>query len=452
MTFLALLINLATSGQGSYNVSLVYQWNDTSLPSSSAHDNRYNEIWGVAQGGREYAIIGSTMGTHIFDITNPADVDTAVFIPGAATGPGIVHRDYHDYAGYLYIVCDEDSGLSLSTLQIVDLSNLPDSAPVVYNSNALFRKSHNIFIDTATARLYACGVRPSFNRQEIYSLADPINPVLIETYNRGRHDVYVRNDTAYLNDGTAGLYIVDFQTPGNAQDLGNFVSVDTGYNHSGWLSEDGDVYVLAEETFGVKIRLLDVSDLSDITVLSTISSLVNPLSIAHNLIIKENFLYVSYYNDGLYIFDISDASNPFVVGYYDTSTEPHLDGKYRGAWGVYSLLPSGRVLISDMQNGLFVLDVDAAVSIDKVEMPANKHTQVFPNPFSEHLMVTCSSENNLEIGIEIFNELGQLVSTSNAPLNNGRISVNTSELPRGFYEVTLKSMLFSETHKLIKIK
>ncbi|MBL4657707.1 MAG: hypothetical protein JKX73_06880, partial [Flavobacteriales bacterium] len=125
--FLALLTSFSVIGQGSLNVTLLYQWNDTSLPSSQAHDNRYNEIWGVAQGGREYAIIGSTMGTHIFDITDPSNVAPPLFIAGAAFGPSIIHRDYHDYNGYLYIVCDEDSGLALSTLQIVDLQYLPDS-------------------------------------------------------------------------------------------------------------------------------------------------------------------------------------------------------------------------------------------------------------------------------------------------------------------------------------
>ena len=205
----------------------------------------------------------------------------------------------------MYIVCDEDSQLTLSTLQIVDLSYLPDSAPVVYNSNALFRNSHNIFIDSTNARLYACGVRPSFNPLEIYDLTDPVNPVLIETYNRGGHDVYVRNDTAYLNDGYQGFFAVDFETPGNPISLGNITSyTDSGYNHSGWLSEDGNVYALADENFGLSIKLLDVSDLSNMSVLSTISSGVDPLSIPHNLIIKGAILYASYYNDGLYLFNI----------------------------------------------------------------------------------------------------------------------------------------------------
>ena len=61
-------------------------------------------------------------------------------------GGGVIHRDYHDFSGYLYIVCDEGSS---STLQIIDITNLPNSVNTVYDSDILFTRAHNIFIDTA---------------------------------------------------------------------------------------------------------------------------------------------------------------------------------------------------------------------------------------------------------------------------------------------------------------
>ena len=217
-----------SSAQDSMNVSLLFQWNDTSLPSSSIHDNRYNEIWGVAINGREYAIIGSTMGTHIFDVTDPNNVDTVAFVPGAVQGSQIIHRDYHDYNGYLYIVADEGS----STLQIADLNYLPDSVVVVYDSDTLFSKSHNIFIDTATAKLYVCG--GGGNDLSVYSLADPVNPVLL--VNCGTdvpfwgsigyiHDIYFRNDTAFCNAiYTSALFVVDFTDVFNPVLIGSLTS------------------------------------------------------------------------------------------------------------------------------------------------------------------------------------------------------------------------------------
>ena len=38
-----------------------------------------NEIWGIVHNHREYAIIGSTAGTHFFDVTNIQDIQYLVF-------------------------------------------------------------------------------------------------------------------------------------------------------------------------------------------------------------------------------------------------------------------------------------------------------------------------------------------------------------------------------------
>ena len=142
---------------------------------------------------REYAIIGSTYGTHFFDVTNPQSSYEVAFVMGRAVGQEIIHRDYHDYKGYLYAVSDEGA----SSLQIIDLSTLPDSVSVVYDSSDLFERSHNIFIDTVKARLYT-------TNGDIYSLEDPLDPKFI--YNTpllNCHDVYVENDTAYINRGSS---------------------------------------------------------------------------------------------------------------------------------------------------------------------------------------------------------------------------------------------------------
>ncbi len=63
---------------------------------------------------------------------------------------------------------------------------------------------------------------------------------------------------------------------------------------------------------------------------------------------------MSNYERGLTILDISDPSSPFQAGFFDTY--PALNTtNFNGAWGVYPFLPSGNVLISDIQRGLFVL-------------------------------------------------------------------------------------------------
>ncbi|MEZ5049924.1 MAG: hypothetical protein R2766_09770, partial [Saprospiraceae bacterium] len=73
-----------------------------------------------------------------------------------------------------------------------------------------------------------------------------------------------------------------------------------------------------------------------------------------NQIVSGNYLYVSYYFNGLQVYDLTNPDFPERVMYYPTSSiAPYAN--YKGAWGVFPFLPSGNILVSDMQNGLFVV-------------------------------------------------------------------------------------------------
>ena len=420
------------------NTNLLYHWKDTTLISSFYYDNTYNEIWGVEINGAEIAIIGTTAGTHFFDVTNPATATEVAFVTGAYTGSGVVHRDYHDYQGYLYAVCDEGSA---STLQIIDISNLPNTVSVVYDSNSLFSTTHNIFIDTATAKLYTSS--------HVYSLANPTNPSLIVSYANviglpgSCHDIYVRNDTAYMNCGSMGLYIVDFSMTGTPipvqpNILANITAYpDAGYNHSGWLNEEGNIYALLDENHSYDIKLLDVSDLSNISVVSTLNSGVDSNSMAHNAIIKDNLLFVSYYHDGLRVFDITDPYNPMQVCNYDTYPHSmtycaihnnHLS--YKGAWGVYPYFSSNKVLLSDMQTGLYVFNYTIPVnSIENI----NLNLSIYPNPAKTQFTI----KNNTADYFTLYNSLG--VKVMSQKVSQDQTTIKRGNLANGLYFYHLNS-------------
>ncbi|MCB0571240.1 MAG: choice-of-anchor B family protein [Phaeodactylibacter sp.] len=402
-TSVALLLALPLFLTAQQQATLLGTWKDPILVGSSSYNNTYNEIWGVAVNGHEYAVIGSTAGTHFIDVTDPTHPFEAHRIAGAAQGGIVIHRDYHDYKGYLYAVCDEGP----STLQIMDLSHLPDSVPVVYDYGLQITRVHNIFIDTATAKLYTfstSGGPAGYSAMRVYSLADPLNPEYLGKYNSfggltvGHvHDGYVRNDVAFLNCGGSGFALVDFSDPQNPQTISTLTDYPfRGYNHSGWLSDDAQYYYMGDENHGYDIKVLDVSNPCDIQVAGTFDAGVsNQYSIPHNQVLACNYLYVSYYYDGLAVFDLTDPANPQKVLYYDTSSEP--DGpSYKGAWGVYPFLPSGNILISDMQQGLFVfqgvgddcaatetltpVDLSCLEVNSTVEQPEATAVEIFPQP------------------------------------------------------------------------
>jgi hypothetical protein len=77
--------------------------------------------------------------------------------------------------------------------------------------------------------------------------------------------------------------------------------------------------------------------------------------IPHNAHVDGNHLVTSYYTFGCHVLDVEFPELPVLVAYYDTS--PQFSGTgYNGAWGAYPYLPSGNILVSDIETGLWVLD------------------------------------------------------------------------------------------------
>ncbi|MEO0312000.1 MAG: hypothetical protein RIQ89_1657, partial [Bacteroidota bacterium] len=61
----------------------------------------------------------------------------------------------------------------------------------------------------------------------------------------------------------------------------------------------------------------------------------------------------SWYTDGITIHDVARPHNPVLVGSYDTYPQGSGPG-FNGCWGVFPFFPSGAIVASDIQNGLFV--------------------------------------------------------------------------------------------------
>ncbi len=456
--------------------NLLGTWSDENLQGTWLYDNTYNEVWGIASNGKEYAVIGSTDGTHFIDITDPTNPSEAFFIKGATSGGQIIHRDYHDYGCHLFMACGENTNNSSSTLQIVDLSNLPNSLDVVYDSDDLFTISHNIFIDSAAARLYCLAVSggpQGYNPMRIYDISNPADPVFVGGYDQfggnyiGHvHDVYAENNIAYLNCGNDGFYIVDFTDAANPVTLGSMTQYpQSGYNHSGWLAGDGIHYYMADENHGMDIKIIDISDPSDLEVSHLFNAEGGTSSIAHNQIVACDYLYTSYYYEGLQIFDISDPLNPIRVKYYDTSVEPN-EESYKGAWGIYPFLPSGNILVSDMQNGLFVFegidpncagipnDLACALSTDTEDLEnANNKLRVFPQPVNDVLNLEIElSDAHQNTQITMFDISGKVVFSELKDLSAGMNKIQypgMTNFASGFYILEIKGEGFGLSQKVV---
>ena len=439
--------------------TLLGTWDDPSIPGSSFYDNRYNEIWGHEVNGREFAIIGSTMGTHFIDVTNPEQPEEIAFAAGKFQGPGVVHRDYRTSGDYIYAVCDEGP----SSLQIFDMSEAPDTVYTVYDSDELVVKAHNCWVDTVTNRFYifagnlgALGYAP----MAVFDLSDPVNPQYIKKFGSignfpfGHvHDGFVRDDIAYLNCGYDGFCVADFSDPANPVLLGTMTSYQgAGYNHAGWPTEDQSYYFLADENHGQPLKTVDISDYSDIHVVATYNADSHEqLQIPHNPIVACDYLYVSYYYDGLQVYDISDPENVERVLYYDTYPQENLQS-YKGAWGVYPFLTSGNILVSDMQTGLYVFQglgdncIGGSVS---VETPENLAVSIYPQPASEQVIVE-GLDGFGRIDATILSLDGKIIKNQQNVPSAAQIQLELgSEIPAGMYFLQLRADNQLFTRKLL---
>ena len=463
LILLAYLPMIASAQSKPLKAKLLGTWGDTTIVSSFY--NAYNEIWGLAVKGKEYGVIGSTEGTHIVDI-NTLPYKELYRIKGGQQGTSVIHRDYDEYKGYLYAVCDEGA----SGLQIMDIRNLPQSAPVVYDSDSLFTTCHNTFVDTLAGKLYACGIFDTKDKLSrglaVYDIkSNPANPKLL--WNNGTignfkisyvHDCYVVRDTAYLNCGYQGLVVASFKDPANPVLLGTLTTYkNQGYNHSCYLTEDSKYLVMCDETHGSPVKLVSVAKLDDIQVVSEFSAESSATQIVHNPIVRGKYNYSSYYFDGLTVHDISNAKAPKLAMHYDECSIP--DAKsYAGAWGVYPLLPSKRILLSDMQKGIYVLEgIEKTIATATNELTeSNINIQLFPQPADAVLNVDIqNSGENENLTPTIIDLQGKIIKTFLITnINNGRqtLSLDTADVPIGLYVLQLKGSEINLVRKVLIVR
>jgi choice-of-anchor B domain-containing protein len=311
-----------------------------------------SDVWGYADGtGNEYAIIGNESGTSIVDVTDPTSPVEVFYSPGAQT----IWRDIKTWGSTAYITNEGGGGL-----KIIDMSSLP--APItgadVYQytgTNYPFTTAHNIFIDEV-GRAFLSGSSNGFQGTIILDVAtNPLSPTELGTYNDFYlHDLFVRGDTLWGGAVYNGLFVVaDVSDELNTTTMAT-QATPSSFTHNVWLSDDGNTLFTTDELANAYIASYDVSNLGSIIELDLVQSSPGQNVIPHNTFVYGNYLVTSYYTDGIVVHDATNPANLIEVGNYDTS--PAFSGSgFNGAWGVYPYLPSGNILASDIENGLFIL-------------------------------------------------------------------------------------------------
>lgn len=413
------------------NIDLLGTFSDPSVTAEPVYGIKYQACWGWfdSTSGKEYGIIGSTAGTYIVDVSIPSNPIQVDYIPGRRTN--CIWHEYKTYGNYLYIISDDGGN---NSLQIADMSYLPDSAHVVYDSTDIFVHAHALYIDNDKLYVSSVSTATDFSSMNVYSLTNPEHPDLLRRLDQdfafinSVHDMYVVNDTVYASCGYDGLFILQYDSMLNQFTLlGALQDASNIYNHSSFLSPDHQTLYLCEEVpDGRPVKVIDVSDIVNPTLTSTFFSHVG--ATPHNPEVKGNKLFVSYYQDGVYMYDISNPLTPVQLGYFDTyPTNPtgvYPSPAYAGCWSTFSELPSGILLASDMQSGLFCLDIS---NITGIPTTSENIFSIYPNPASDNIKITGAKNFNLQI-----NDItGRLILSKVIHDNNYAVSI--ASLNKGLY-------------------
>lgn len=317
------------------------------------HQANLNDVWGyVDELGNEYAIVGTSKGTSIVNITDGANPQEVFWLAGTES----IWRDPCVYGNYAYVTTEAEDGLL-----IIDLSPLPQSTNLTTTlytgpANNPWQSAHTCFT-SPNGYGYIFGANRGNGGVIMLDLqANPMSPVEVGTYDPYYvHDGFERNDTLYVGHIYDGFFsILDVSDKANPQLLGTKTTPNS-FTHNVWPSANGQVVYTTDEISGAYIAAYDITDGQNITELDRVQSTANSFVIPHNVHVRGEYLVTSYYSDGVIVHDATYPYNLVQVGNYDTyiGQTPGFDG----CWGVYPFFPSGKAVAADITKGLYILDV-----------------------------------------------------------------------------------------------
>ncbi len=421
----------------------------------------YSACWGyTAPNGREYAILGTQVGTSFVDITDSANIREVDSVKGLNSG----WREMKTYSHYAYVV----SEASNSKLQIIDLQYLPDSVHLVKTwgysgytkTHSISQAGHYLYLNGGNAATSVGGVA-------VIDVSDPENPVKMGQWaDEYVHDCRVLDDTIWAANIYVGkMSIINASNKSSLQFVRSWQAFPqaTISTHNCAITTDRK-YILTtneiENPVG-KLFVWNKQDLSNITLVTQWAPTGITTSIVHNVEIYGNYAVIAHYTAGIRVVDISNPESPLEVAWYDTYPNSN-STSFSGCWGVYKF-PSGKIIGSDISNGLIVIKTTfpmTGVAENSYEPNDYSLNQNYPNPFNPVTTIPFTIKENSHVTLSVYDVNGRHISdviNDRRDAGNYKIAFDASKfgLSSGtyFYKLNVNnSREFTETKKMILTK
>ena len=360
--------------------------------------------WTDPLDGKEYAIMGCSTHTAFVDITNPA----APVYKGKVNSTNNVSswwREMKVYNNYCFIVSEANG----HGMQIFDLTRLRNvTIPQTFSVDALytgFGNCHTISINEATGYAYCFGSNTFGGGVHVVNIQNPESPVLAMGYPQqdythdGQVVNYIGPDTQhtgkeiFVGANEFKVIVVDVTNKSNPILLSTFTYPNTSYTHQGWFTPDHKYWILGDEIdeldFGFDSRTL-VIDMTNLDAPTLKMQYFGPTeAIDHNGYTKEGEFYLANYTAGLRLIDTEGIAGNVMqeIGFFDTYPQDN-SASFQGAWSNYPYFPSGSIIISDIDRGLFVVRKGGALSVGENQ---SSTFVMSPNPATESVSLSGAS-------------------------------------------------------------
>lgn len=348
---------------------------ESRLAPESMEGTMGNDLWGWtdSETGKEYALMGMFNGTAFVDVSDPQRPRFLGRLPTETVAAP--WRDIKVYRNHAYIVAD---GAGAHGMQVFDLTRLREvSGPAEFSPDMLydgFEHAHNLAINEETGFAYAVSTDTCSRGLHMMNIQTPINPMFA-----GCHDAATTHDTQCVvytgpdaehrdreicfSSNEDNFEVVDVTDKSAPVTLSTSTYPQLAYVHQGWLTEDHRYFLLGDELdetnlgLSTRTQVFDVSDLD--APVHLYAHDLGTRATDHNLYVRGNRVFEANYSTGLRVLEFGDLAEEEIeeIAWFDTF--PDDDGPdLQGAWSVYPYLPSGTILVSDIQRGLFVLSME----------------------------------------------------------------------------------------------
>jgi len=426
------------------NPTLLFQYN---LPSINRINDCYlddHSVYAISEYTNMSVFNFETPDSHKYNTYNAGPgfsygshmSDSHIFINNGGKGYGVY--SFEDFAHPQYLGNFLEDGISNQAiflndklysckagLHIFDLSVPTD--PVEIGILDFTGTIYNTLImdDLLYVADYSNGLR-------IIDISDATTPVQVSIFNPDANcvGVDVQDNLAIIACRKDGLIILDVSNPLLPIEIGNLSDIG---NCSGVKIKGEVAYVFRNSS---TCLIVDIADPSNPIKME--DDLGNSVK---NILLHENFAFVSAQGFGLQLLDVTDERNPVILDVHKTTVSTQ-----------HCSFLNDKICIADFFSGFEILSFDP---LSPTRKPAsfNNQVQIAPNPFDDIIHLNIDIDFPATGNISLLSNDGKLVyQSTNVSFSAGQNhrKIHVPDLNTGIYMLHLQSEKFSYCKKLIK--